>query len=150
MEGPNGHHHERSCTGPHGLRTCQKLQIPFEDVKDLFMRVMDMRRRRCRMGSHFKFSNAQRSPCMCPVLLDNHVNRTERKRASFSRLQYHSTHVKILSFLACSNKQQYKHLSRTWRHYQNRRRDEIFRAVLTRCELHHRCPVTSSQGEACS
>src|SRR6266567_5795264 len=150
MDGSNGHHHERALTGPQCLGPCQKLQFAFEDVKALFMGMMDMRRRCWGMRRHFKFSDAQCSPRMRPILLHHHMNRTERKRASFSRLQYHSIHENILSCLACSNKQQYKHLSRTWRSGQNRHRDKVFPAVLPRCELHHLCFVTSSQGEACS
>ena len=98
MHGSNGYHDERALTGPHRLGPCQKLQFAFQDVKALFMGMMDMRRRCGSMRRHFKFSEAQCSPCMRPILLDNHMNRTERKRASFSRLQYHDTHVKILSF----------------------------------------------------
>ena len=45
MDGSNGHHDERALTGPQRLRPCQKLQFAFKDVKALFMRMMDMRRR---------------------------------------------------------------------------------------------------------
>src|SRR5260370_12029258 len=110
MDGSNRHHHERALTGPHGLGPSQKLQFTFEDVKALFMRVMDMRRRCWGMGSHFKFRDAQCSPRMRPILLHHHMNTTERERATFSRLQYHSIHENLLSCLACSNNQEYKHL----------------------------------------
>src|SRR5437868_4329284 len=99
MDGSNGHHDERALTGPYRLRPCQKLQFAFQDVKTLFMRMMDMRRRCGSMRSHFKFREAQGSSCMRPILLDEHVNRTERKRASFSRLQYYGTHEQFLSCL---------------------------------------------------
>src|SRR5690348_12950552 len=113
MDGSNGHHDERALTGPHRLVPCQKLQFAFQDVKALFMGMMDMRWRCGSMRRHFKLSHAQGPPCMRPILLDNHLNRTERKRASFSRLQYHGTHEKLLSFLACSRKQYKK--KREWR-----------------------------------
>src|SRR5260370_14447794 len=150
MDGSNRHHHERALTGPHYVGPSQKLQFAFQDVKALFMGMMDMRRRCGSMRRHFKFRDAQCSPRMRPILLHHHMNRTERKRASFSRLQYDGIHENILSCLACSNKQGYKHLSRTWRSGQNRHRDEVFPAVLTRCELHYLCFATNSQGEACS
>src|SRR5206468_8699372 len=85
MDGSNGYHHECALTGPQCLRTSQKLQFAFEDVKALFMRMMDMRRRCGSMRSHFKFSDAECSPRMRPILLHHHMNRTEMKRASFSR-----------------------------------------------------------------
>src|SRR5260370_6992869 len=110
MDGSNRHHHERALTGPDGLGPSQKLQFTFEDVKALFMGMMDMRRRGGSMRRHFKFRDAQCSPRICPILLDHHVNRTERKRASFSRLQYHSIHETTLSALPCSNKHKTKHL----------------------------------------
>src|SRR5260221_12012245 len=99
MDGSNRHHHERALAGPHGLGPSQKLQFAFQDVKALLMGMMDMRRRGGSMRSHFKFSEAQCSPRMRPILLDHHVNRTERKRAPFSRLQYDDTHDNILSCL---------------------------------------------------
>src|SRR5260370_12041601 len=110
MDGSNRHHHERALTGLQRLGPSQKVQFAFQDVKALFMSMMDMRRRGGSMRRHFKFRHAQCSPRLRPILLDHHVNRTERKRASFSRLQYDSIHENILSCLACSNKQQYKHL----------------------------------------
>src|SRR5260370_12917694 len=45
MDGSNRHHHERALTGPQCLRTSQKLQFAFEDVKALFIAIMDMRMR---------------------------------------------------------------------------------------------------------
>src|SRR6266550_5115696 len=74
MDGSNGHHDERALTGPHRLRPCQKLQFAFQDVKALFMGMMDMRRRCGSMRRHFKFRQAQGSSCLRSILLDNHVN----------------------------------------------------------------------------
>src|SRR5579864_7805247 len=45
MGGSNWYHDERALTGPHRLCPCQKLQFAFQDVKALFMGMMDMRRR---------------------------------------------------------------------------------------------------------
>src|SRR5579863_9073209 len=89
MGGSYGYHHECALTGTHRLGPCQKLQLAFEDVKALFMGMMNMRRRCWGMRRHYKFSDAQCSPCMRSILQDNHVNRAERKSAHFSRLQYH-------------------------------------------------------------
>src|SRR3954463_2429915 len=57
MERANRHHYERSHASLHGLCPHQELQIPFEDVKDLFVSMMDMRRRRWRMRWYLKLSN---------------------------------------------------------------------------------------------
>ena len=51
------------------------------------------------MGSHGKFSDAQGSPRMGPILLHHHLNGTERKRASFPWLDDHNSHKTSFLFL---------------------------------------------------
>src|SRR5260370_10272068 len=57
MRDPSGYHHEGARTGPHGLHPHHKLQLAVEDVKALFMRVMDMRKRgSAALRRHFTFN----------------------------------------------------------------------------------------------
>src|SRR6266571_2596616 len=80
------------------------------------------------------------------VIASHQLSQLLRRRSNRGLIEQ----AQFFSCLVCSNKQRYKHLSRTRRSGQNRHRDEVFPAVLPQCELHHLCFVTNSQGEGCS
>jgi hypothetical protein len=95
---PDGHHHERSPTGPHGFRSHHELQLAFEDVEALLMRMVDMRLRDVMtLRGQLELGEAQLTPSMGPVLLHDHPNVAKPKFGSFASLHNGSIHHNVLS-----------------------------------------------------